>query len=255
VVGIPFDVGDWHGAERVVAQAAELLGPIDILVNNAVVNVVASIVDYDPETFEHLVTANLTTPWYLCQLVFPELIDGRTDHHLWTERYDRDLRAILELQSDVARAVAREVEIELSSGEATRLAKRPWVDPAVHDELLNGIFQASRGMPDNRRSAIASFERAIELDPEYAPAHAWLALAWYFMTNGFFAVPDVEGMPKAKAAALRALELDGALPEAPNPNRERHRERWRMRSRTSSQDEPPVGSASASASRRSRSFR
>jgi NAD(P)-dependent dehydrogenase (short-subunit alcohol dehydrogenase family) len=71
VVGIPFDVGDWHGAERVVAQAAEALGPIDILVNNAAVNVVGSIVDYDSETFERLITANLTTPWYLCQLVFP----------------------------------------------------------------------------------------------------------------------------------------------------------------------------------------
>jgi len=76
VVGIPFDVGDWRAAERVVAEAAQALGPIDILVNNAAVNVVGSIVDYDPETFDRLITANLTTPWYLCQLVFQGMCDA-----------------------------------------------------------------------------------------------------------------------------------------------------------------------------------
>lgn len=71
VVGIPFDVADWRSAERVVTEATEALGPIDILVNNAAVNVVGNIVDYDPEEFERGVAANLTTPWHLCQLVFP----------------------------------------------------------------------------------------------------------------------------------------------------------------------------------------
>jgi len=76
VVGLPFDVSDWRSAPAVVAEAAKALGPIRILVNNAAVNVQGSIVDYDPETFERLITANLTTPWYLCQLVFPGMRDA-----------------------------------------------------------------------------------------------------------------------------------------------------------------------------------
>ncbi len=147
--------------------------------------------------------------------VTAQLIDGRTDHHLWAERYDRDLRGILELQSDVARSVAREVELELSPGEAARLANRPPVDPAAHDALLKGIYHFGRTItPESMKSALASFERAIELAPAYAPAHAWLAFAWLFLTNAVYVVPDRQGMPKAKSAALRALELDDALPEA-----------------------------------------
>jgi tetratricopeptide (TPR) repeat protein len=64
------------------------------------------------------------------------------------------------------------------------------------------------------RSALKSLERAIELDSAYALAHAWLGLAWFVLTNDFAAVPHLEGMPRAKSAALRALELDDALAEA-----------------------------------------
>jgi TolB-like protein len=143
--------------------------------------------------------------------VTAQLIDGRTDHHLWSERYDRDLRGILELQSDVARSVARAVELELSPAEAARLAPRGLVDPAAHDAFLEGLFHIERFTLESTRSAIASFERAIEIDPTYAPAHAHLGGAWGMLANDFFAVPHSEGIPKARAAALRALELDGEL--------------------------------------------
>jgi TolB-like protein len=147
--------------------------------------------------------------------VTAQLIDGRTDHHLWSERYDRELRGILELQSDAARAVAREVELELSPTEVAQLAERQQVDAAAHEALLRGIYQFGRPItPESMRSALASFERAIELDPGYAEAHAWLAFAWLFLTNAVYQVPDREGMPRAKSAALRALELDEAIPEA-----------------------------------------
>ncbi len=157
--------------------------------------------------------------------VTAQLIDGRTDHHLWSERDDRELRGVLELQSDVARAVARKIELELSAAEAGRLASRPSVDPAAHDALLKGIYQLGRSTQESTRLAIESFERAIALEPRYALAHAWLGAAWWRRTQwfGFGAhgpfggqevVPPLEGMPKAKAAVLRALELDDALPEA-----------------------------------------
>jgi NAD(P)-dependent dehydrogenase (short-subunit alcohol dehydrogenase family) len=76
VIGLPFDVCDWRSAPAVVAEASRALGPIRILLNNAAVNVQGSILDYDPAEFERLLTANLTTPWYLSQLVFPGMRDA-----------------------------------------------------------------------------------------------------------------------------------------------------------------------------------
>jgi TolB-like protein/class 3 adenylate cyclase len=146
--------------------------------------------------------------------VTAQLIDGRTDHHLWAERYDRELRGILELQSDVARAVAREVELELSPGESARLAHRRPVDPAAHDAFLKGLYHFGRYTPESVRSALESFERATELDPGYASAHAYLGLAWHQLADAFNAAPPLEAMPKAKATALRALELDAESAEA-----------------------------------------
>ncbi|HXK26236.1 MAG TPA: adenylate/guanylate cyclase domain-containing protein [Myxococcota bacterium] len=142
-----------------------------------------------------------------------QLIDGRTDHHLWADRYDRELRGILELQSDVARAVAREVELELSPREDARPALPRRVEPAAHDALLKGLYQLRLFSAVSVRSAIASFERAIEIDPGYALAHAVLGRGWYSLV-GQTALPIVEGMPRAESEALRALELDPALAEA-----------------------------------------
>jgi TolB-like protein/tetratricopeptide (TPR) repeat protein len=143
-----------------------------------------------------------------------QLIDGRTDRHLWSERYDRELRGILELQSDVARAVARGIELELLPVESAQLANRRSVVSAAHDALLEGIHQVGRWSPALLPTAIASCERAIALDPGNAPAHAWLGLAWHMLTNDFAAVPHRLGMEKAKSAALRALQLDAELGEA-----------------------------------------
>jgi tetratricopeptide (TPR) repeat protein len=106
-----------------------------------------------------------------------------------------------------------------------RLANREPVDPAAHDALLKGIYQLGRATLESTRLAIESFERAIELEPRYALAHAWLGFAWWRRTQwfGFGAqgafggqevIPPLEGMPKSKAAVLRALELDDGLPEA-----------------------------------------
>jgi TolB-like protein/Tfp pilus assembly protein PilF len=143
-----------------------------------------------------------------------QLIDGRTDHHLWAERYDRELRGILEVQGEVARAVAREIELELSPREGERLSRQRRVDPVAHDALLKGLYHLRLFSAESARSAIASFERAIEIDPAYALAHALLGFAWYSLVQQVRAVPHREGMPHARSSALRALELDPTLAEA-----------------------------------------
>jgi TolB-like protein len=141
-----------------------------------------------------------------------QLIDGRSDEHIWAERYERALRDVLELQSDVAQAIARAIQLELSPSERARLERRRPVDPAAHDALLKGTHHFHRRFTrKSMRSAIQFFERAIELDPAYALAHAWLGIAWWEPDTALG--PPLEVMPKAKAAGHRALELDETLGE------------------------------------------
>jgi len=143
-----------------------------------------------------------------------QLIDARTDHHLWSDRYDRELRDVLALQSDVARAIAAEIQHELTPREEARLSDVRRVDPAAHDAYLRGRYQFSRYTKESVRSAVRSYEAALALDPSYAPAHAGIALSYFSLGFPLTAMSPREAMPKAKAAALRALELDESLGEA-----------------------------------------
>jgi serine/threonine protein kinase/tetratricopeptide (TPR) repeat protein len=142
-----------------------------------------------------------------------QLIDGRTDKHVWAENYQRELRNILDLQSEVARAIAREIRINVTAGEEARLARSRPVNPAAYEEYLKGRqFWAQRSFP-NLQKALQHFEKAVQVDPAYALGHAGLADTWFILgQNGY--IPDQEAYPKAKAAVRRALELDETLGEA-----------------------------------------
>jgi TolB-like protein/class 3 adenylate cyclase len=104
-----------------------------------------------------------------------QLIDARSDRHLWSERYDRELRDVLVLQSEVARQVAERAQAALTQGERERLAGARPVDPEAHVAYLKGRFFFAKETPLARHNAVEHFERAVELDPEYA--QAWAALA------------------------------------------------------------------------------
>jgi hypothetical protein len=104
-----------------------------------------------------------------------QLIDARNDRHLWSESYERDLRDVLALQSEVARAIAREIQLVLSPTDRERLAIARPVNPEAYDAFLKGrYFQNQQGALNHAR-AVEFLERAVALDPEYAPA--WAALA------------------------------------------------------------------------------
>jgi TolB-like protein len=142
-----------------------------------------------------------------------QLIDARDDRHLWSERYDRELRDILALHSDVARAVAEQVRLELTPEEEARLHTKRSVDPEAHDSYLRGLeFRSSVGLAQGWAPAsIAQFERAIVLDSKFAEAYAALAQARFYLgTTGY--VPSE--LPKAREAARTALDLDDRLGEA-----------------------------------------
>ena len=142
-----------------------------------------------------------------------QLIHAATDTHLWAESYERDLRDVLALQSEVARAIAAQIHVKLKPHERARLASARRVDPAAHEALLKARFHWSRWDPAGFQKAIEYFGQAIALDPTYAPAHAGLADSYAFLGYWGF-LPPQEAYPRANAAARKALELDDWVAEA-----------------------------------------
>lgn len=144
-----------------------------------------------------------------------QLVHGPTDRHLWAENYQREMRGILALQSEVARAIAREVEVKLTPQEQTRLASARPVNPEAYEAYLRGKFQFRiyDGTGERRtEAAIQSFERATALDPEFALAHAALAEAYI---SKFFSIdPNPEWEQKGSMHVERALSLDPNLAAA-----------------------------------------
>jgi TolB-like protein len=141
-----------------------------------------------------------------------QLIRASTDRHLWAESYDRDLKDVLALQSELARTIASQIKITLSPEEQSRLTATPRVDTQAHQDYLKGLYYLHRNTEKDLRTAIEYFARATGQDPSYAPAYAGLAAAYASLSTNYRAPREV--MPQAKAAALKALELDQNLAEA-----------------------------------------
>ena len=142
-----------------------------------------------------------------------QLIHASTDEHLWAKSYERDLKDVLFLQSEVARAIAQEIEVRLTDREESLLIRSQQVNPEAHEAYLRGRYFWSKRSPDASRKAIASFERAFDIEPGFALAYAGLADIYSVMGGWGFAPPS-ETWPHAKDAALKALELDPSLAEA-----------------------------------------
>ncbi len=142
-----------------------------------------------------------------------QLVHAATDTHLWAESYERDLRDILALQSEVARAIAREIQVKLSRQERARLTRARRVDPEVHEACLRARYHWNKWTGEGFAKCLEYLHQAVEKDPAYAPAYAALGVAYTFL--GYWGYADErEVFPKAKAAALKALELDDTLAEA-----------------------------------------
>ncbi len=142
-----------------------------------------------------------------------QLLHGPTDRHLWAENYQRELRGILALQSEVARAIANQIRIKLTPQEQARLASAHLVNPAAQEAYLKGRFMWNRRSPASMLKAIEFFQEAIELDPTYAAAYAGLADSYNQLGYRAHFAP-AEAFPRAKAAARKALDLDAGLAEA-----------------------------------------
>lgn len=144
-----------------------------------------------------------------------QLIQVKDQTHLWAKDYDRDMRNILALQSDVAGAIAREINLRLTPEERTRLSRPASLDPEAHELYLKGRYFWNKRSEDGFVKAIEYFQQAIARDPKYAQAYAGLADAYALLSSmSNLEMSRAEAMPKAKAAALQALQLDDSLAEA-----------------------------------------
>jgi TolB-like protein len=142
-----------------------------------------------------------------------QLIEVATDQHVWAECYERELRDILSLQSELAQTVAEKIHVTLTPEEKARLAKSPRIDPEAYEAYLKGNYFLLKFIPGGPHKAIEYFRFAIKKEPNYGAAYAGLADAYGHL--GFWGVvPPNEIAPKIEAAALKALELDDALCEA-----------------------------------------
>jgi eukaryotic-like serine/threonine-protein kinase len=141
------------------------------------------------------------------------LIEAATDRNLWAETYERDLGDILALQSEVARAIAGEIQIRLTPQEQASLARVWSVDAGAYQLYLKGRYQWEKRSEESLRRAHEYFRQAIDRDPTYAAAYAGLA-DYYITLANFNLMAAAEAFPKAKAAAARALDLDPSLAEA-----------------------------------------
>lgn len=133
--------------------------------------------------------------------------------HLWAEGYERELHDILALQAQVARAIAREIQITLTVRADRRLDQVAALDPGAHEAYLRGRHLWNRRTEEGMRKSIAQYEEAIRLQPDYATAYAGLADS-YVMLACRGMVPAKDSLRKAKATGRKALELDGELGEA-----------------------------------------
>jgi TolB-like protein/DNA-binding winged helix-turn-helix (wHTH) protein/tetratricopeptide (TPR) repeat protein len=147
--------------------------------------------------------------------VHAQLIRGATDEHFWSEVYDRELRDMLALQSDVAQAIAQKVEVTVTSEEQTRLAAVRPISPEVYENYLKGKFALSKGNKKaNVEESISYFNAAIRKDPTFAPSYVELARAYSYLGTVFIGGVPKEERPKIVIAARKALELDPELVDA-----------------------------------------
>jgi TolB-like protein/Tfp pilus assembly protein PilF len=139
-----------------------------------------------------------------------QLIEARSDRHLWAESYERDLRDVLGLQDEVAERIATAVGINLAAGDQTRMGSTRVVDSAAHEAYLKGNFYWNRSNCEGSKRALEYFQQAVDKDSNFAPAYLGLAQS-YFTLGDWGCWPHHEAFAKSKAQALRAIELDHNL--------------------------------------------
>jgi len=142
-----------------------------------------------------------------------QLVNASDGFHLWSNRYDREMRDIFDVQDEITLAVVGALKLMLFGAEKAALLKRSTDNAAVHELFLKGRYYSYKYSAEGWTRAIELFRRAIELQPDYAPAHAGMAVCYGCLW--FFGVlPARQTVPQSKAATQKALEADATLANA-----------------------------------------
>jgi len=143
-----------------------------------------------------------------------ELIDVEQHAQIWGEQYRRELADIFKVEEEISKEISSKLRFKLSGEEKKRLGKRYTENTAAYHLYLKGRYYTNKRTEEWIRRGIACFQQAIDTDPNYALAYAGLADAYAFLASSTGGSRPRDTYPKAKAAALKALELDAALSEA-----------------------------------------
>src|SRR5437667_2725547 len=143
-----------------------------------------------------------------------ERVDAREDKQLWGQQYSRKLADIPSVQQEIATAVSGNLRVRLTSEEKTRLNKTSVTNPEGYQLYLKGRYHANQTTAAELKKRVEYFQQAIDKDPGYALAYAGLADSYSSLGGGWMYLSPNDSFPKAKAAAMKALELDDTLAEA-----------------------------------------
>jgi TolB-like protein/Tfp pilus assembly protein PilF len=142
-----------------------------------------------------------------------QLVKAETDTHLWADTFDRKLTDVFQIESDIAKTIAEKLQAKLSGSEERAISANPTADLEAHQLYLKGRYLWNRRTGENLKKALTFFEQAAEKDPNYALAYAGIADACALIPVYAAGTPQ-EYLPRAKAAAEKAVELDDSLAEA-----------------------------------------
>jgi TolB-like protein/Tfp pilus assembly protein PilF len=143
-----------------------------------------------------------------------QLIEATKDHHLWARSYERDLKDVLALQDEIARDITEQIRVQLTPNEHGLQTQVHTVDPEAYDDSLRGWYWWSQLTAEGTWKGLEYFQKAIAKDPKYAPAYVGIANSYLRLAGYISVLPVKEAYPKARDAAIKALELDPSLAEA-----------------------------------------
>src|SRR5262249_43066067 len=139
-----------------------------------------------------------------------QLIRVKDQTHIWARSYDRELKDVLQVQNDLGKAIAEQVQANLNTEQEVEVSRKRTVDPEAYDMYLKGRYYWNKRTPDSIRQSIQYFQQAATRDPNFALAYAGLAQA-YNISNIVGPYTAAESLPKAKEAATKAIQLDPYL--------------------------------------------
>src|SRR5436190_7327563 len=142
-----------------------------------------------------------------------QLVKAETDTHLWADTFDRKLTDVFQIESDIAKTIAEKLQAKLTGSEEHAISAKPTADLEAHQLYLKGRYLWNRRTGDNLRKALNYFQQAADKDPNYALAYAGIADTCALFPVYGAGAPQ-EYLPRAKAAAMKAVELDDSLAEA-----------------------------------------